>query len=228
MEYVFDPNPVVSVAVLNSAMQFPVHRIYCVGQNYADHVREMGGEPKQGTPVFFSKPADAIVTDNKDVPDPPATNNLHYEVELVIALGQGGSNISTAAALDCVFGYAVGIDFTRRDLQAQAKSAGRPWDVAKGFDGSAPISAINPVAQMGHPSSAVIELSVNGETRQHSNVENMIWSVEDIIAELPSFFALTSGDLIYTGTPAGVSAVVAGDKIAANIQDVGSIAFSVI
>ena len=121
MEYVFDPNPVVSVAVLNSAMQFPVHRIYCVGQNYADHVREMGGEPKQGTPVFFSKPADAIVTDNKDVPYPPATNNLHYEVELVIALGQGGSNISTAAALDCVFGYAVGIDFTRRDFASTGK-----------------------------------------------------------------------------------------------------------
>jgi fumarylpyruvate hydrolase len=228
MEYVFEPNQIACVSVLDTSAKFPVHRIYCVGQNYADHVREMGGEPQQAPPVFFSKPADAIVTDNKDVPYPSATNSLHYEVELVIALGKGGRNIAAKAALDCVYGYAVGIDFTRRDLQAAAKSAGRPWDAAKGFDGSAPISAINPVARIGHPSNSVIELSVNGELKQQSNIENMIWSVEEIIAELSSFFELASGDLIYTGTPAGVSSVVAGDSISAAVQDVGEMNFKVI
>ena len=228
MEYVFEPNQIACVSVLDTSTHFPVHRIYCVGQNSADHVREMGGEPKQAPPVFFSKPADAIVTDNKDVPYPSATNNLHYEVELVIALGKGGKNIAADAALDCVYGYAVGIDFTRRDLQAAAKSAGRPWDAAKGFDGSAPISAINPVARIGHPSNSVIELSVNGELKQQSNIENMIWSVAEIIAELSCFFELAPGDLIYTGTPAGVSAVVAGDSISAAVQDVGEISFKVV
>jgi fumarylpyruvate hydrolase len=228
MEYVFEPNQIACVSVLDTSAKFPVHRIYCVGQNYADHVREMGGEPQQAPPVFFSKPADAIVTDNKDVPYPSATNSLHYEVELVIALGKGGRNIAAKAALDCVYGYAVGIDFTRRDLQAAAKSAGRPWDAAKGFDGSAPISAINPVARIGHPSNSVIELSVNGELKQQSNIENMIWSVEEIIAELSSFFELASGELIYTGTPAGVSSVVAGDSISAAVQDVGEMNFKVI
>ncbi|HJN94768.1 MAG TPA: fumarylacetoacetate hydrolase family protein [Gammaproteobacteria bacterium] len=228
MALVFTPNPVPTVPVLGAEERFPVHRIYCVGQNYGDHVKEMGGDPKQNPPVFFSKPADAIVIDNAAVQYPPATNNLHHEVELVVALGRGGRNIAVDEAPQCIFGYAVGIDFTRRDLQAEAKQKGKPWDAAKGFDQSAPLSAINPVADVKHPQQGRIALRVNDEVRQEADLSDMIWSVPEIINELSRYFELQAGDLIFTGTPAGVSAVIAGDHLQAEIEAVGEVDFQLV
>ncbi len=225
MQHIFPPEAAPSVPIVGSGSFFPVRRIYCVGQNYGDHVREMGGDPKKNPPVFFSKPANAIVTDNQPVDYPSATDDLHYEAELVVALGSGGLNIDASSALDCVFGYAIGIDFTRRDLQAAAKQGGKPWDAAKGFDQSAPLSAINP-ANGQHPTGGRIWLSVNGETKQDADLTDMIWSAPEIIAQLSRLYTLKAGDLIFTGTPAGVSAVVAGDRIEAGIEGVGEIAFS--
>ena len=224
MKYVFDPEAIPAIPIQDSDEFFPVRRIYCVGQNYGDHVREMGGDPKQNPPVFFSKPANAIVTDNQPVAYPQATDNLHYEVELVVALSSGGRNIDAGEAGNCVFGYSVGIDFTRRDMQAAAKKGGKPWDAAKGFDQSAPIAAIAPV-QNEHPSAERIWLSVNGETKQDATLADMIWSVPEIIAALSNLYTLQAGDLIFTGTPAGVSAVVAGDRIKAGIDSISEIEF---
>ena len=228
MAYLFTPPelPVVPVPQLDAL--FPVHRIYCVGQNYSDHVREMGGDPRANPPVFFSKPADAVVIDNAPVSYPQATSDLHHEVELVVALGAGGRDIAADAALACVFGYAVGIDFTRRDLQARAKQAGKPWDVAKGFDASAPVSAIQPVHEDQHPQAGGIWLDVNGQRRQQADISDMIWSVTEIIVELSKFYMLRAGDLIFTGTPAGVGATVAGDHIEAGVEGVGTLAFDVV
>ncbi len=223
MSYVYTPPPVPAVPVTVLDALFAVNRIYCVGQNYSDHVREMGGDPRKNPPIFFSKPANAIVTNNAPVTYPQATRELHHEVELVVALGSGGKNLTVDAALDCVFGYAVGIDFTRRDLQQAAKQGGKPWDVAKGFDQSAPISAIMPASECGHPESGEIKLSVNGELRQQADLGDMIWSVAEIIAALSGFYELRTGDLIFTGTPAGVSAVVAGDLLAASIAGIGEL-----
>lgn len=228
MTYVYTPPAIPTVPVTELDAEFAVHRIYCVGQNYAAHVIEMGGDPKAGPPIFFSKPADAIVINNAPVNYPQATTDLHHEVELVVALGSGGRNISIDDALSCVFGYAVGVDFTRRDLQAAAKKGGKPWDVAKGFDQSAPISSIKPVTEGQHPVDAAIQLSVNGAVRQNSNINDMIWSVAEIIAELSRFFELKAGDLIYTGTPSGVAAVSAGDRLEAKIDGVGELAFDLV
>jgi fumarylpyruvate hydrolase len=228
MTYVYTPPAIPAVPVTELDAEFAVHRIYCVGQNYAAHVIEMGGDPKAGPPIFFSKPADAIVINNAPVNYPQATTDLHHEVELVVALGSGGRNISIDDALSCVFGYAVGVDFTRRDLQAAAKKGGKPWDVAKGFDQSAPISSIKPVTEGQHPVDATIQLSVNGAVRQNSNINDMIWSVAEIIAELSRFFELKAGDLIYTGTPSGVAAVSAGDRLEAKIDGVGELAFDLV
>lgn len=224
MNYVFPPEVLPSVPIQDSDQLFPVRRIYCVGQNYGDHVREMGGDPRKNPPVFFSKPANAIVTGNQPVAYPPATDNLHYEAELVVALGRGGSSIAVEDALDCVFGYAIGIDFTRRDLQAAAKEGGKPWDAAKGFDQSAPIAAIKslPGANL---CEGRISLSVNGEIKQDADLSDMIWSVPEIIAQLSLLYRLQAGDLIFTGTPAGVSAVLPGDNIQAGIAGVGEIEF---
>ena len=227
MKFVFPPEATSAIPVQGASELFPVHRIYCVGQNYGDHVREMGGDPKKNPPVFFSKPANAIVTSNASVNYPSATNELHYEAELVVALKDGGANIDSAEALGCVFGYAIGIDFTRRDLQAAAKAGGKPWDAAKGFDQSAPISEIKPVSET-HPSHGRIWLSVNGEVKQDADLTDMIWSVEDIIVQLSQLYTLKAGDLIFTGTPAGVSAVQPGDRIEAGIDDVGEIAFAML
>ena len=215
-EYVFVPPPVPSVAIAGSRQRFPVHRIYCVGRNYADHVREMGSDAKE-PPVFFTKPADAIVASGAAVPYPPRTENFHYEVELVIAVGGSGRNISAAHALDHVFGYAVGNDLTRRDLQGTSKKKGQPWDTGKAFDASAPIGAIRP-ASLGHVEKGRIWLKVNGEMKQESEVSEMIWPVPEIIAELSTFFELRAGDLIYTGTPAGVGPLKPGDKIECHID----------
>lgn len=213
-----------SAEIAGSTARFPVRRIFCVGKNYADHAREMGGDPEREPPFFFSKPADALVSGTAAIAMPPRTDNLHHEIELVVALGAGGANIPADRALDRVFGYAVGNDLTRRDLQADAKQGGRPWDMAKGFDHSAVLSPIRPAAETGHPASARIWLTVNGAARQDGDIADMIWPVADIIAELSTFVELKAGDLIYTGTPAGVGRIVAGDLVEGGIDGIGTIA----
>jgi len=228
LKFAVKPPVQVVVPVQFSEEKFPVHRIYCVGRNYADHVKEMGGDPKAEPPIFFSKPADAVVTSGADVRYPQATADLHHEVELVVALQSGGKHIPAEQAFSCVYAYGVGIDFTRRDLQAAAKNAGKPWDVAKGFDQSAPISALNPVASCGHPLDARISLRVNDEIRQDASLDSMIWSVAEIISELSNFFELQAGDLIFTGTPSGVAATNPGDHLAASIEGVADLEFNVV
>jgi fumarylpyruvate hydrolase len=219
---IFVPAP--TVAIVGGNARFPVRRIYCVGKNYADHAREMGGDPERESPFFFSKPADAIVPNNVPIPYPPRTNNLHHEIELVVAIGKAGAGIAVDAALGHVFGYAVGNDLTRRDLQNEAKASSRPWDMAKGFDHSAVVSPIRTVSDVGHPEHASIWLSVNGEIRQHGNIDAMIWSVASIIAELSTYVTLMPGDLIYTGTPAGVGPIGPGDLVEGGIDGIGAIA----
>ena len=221
--YVFSPPVRPWVAVHGSSDRFAVHRIYCVGRNYAAHVREMGGDPARELPIFFSKPADAVVASGTDVPYPPHTSNLHHEVELVVAIGKSGSGIAVTDALSHVFGYAVGNDLTRRDLQAEARSKGLPWDSAKAFDRSAPIASIQTVDQVGHPKDARIWLKVNDEIRQDSNLTQMIWSVPEIIAELSAYYTLQQGDLIFTGTPDGIGPLVPGDAVTAGIYGLDSL-----
>lgn len=211
-----------ALPVAGSDALFPVHRLYCVGRNYAAHAREMGNDERE-PPFFFAKPADALVLDGRDAPFPPATKNLHHEVELVVALKSGGRDIPVEKALDCVFGYGVGIDLTRRDLQDVAKKMGRPWDMAKGFDASAPCSALRPAAEVARPDDARILLKVNGEIRQDGNVRDMIWNVPEIIAYLSGLVELKPGDLIFTGTPEGVAAVQKGDLLEASVEGVGSL-----
>ncbi|RMF07964.1 MAG: FAA hydrolase family protein [Alphaproteobacteria bacterium] len=223
MSFCFEPGPVPSVLILGSENRFPVHRIYCVGRNYAAHAREMGGNPDREPPFFFAKPADAIVEDGADIPYPPQTDNLHHEVELVVALGRQGADIPVEAALDHIFGYAVGNDLTRRDLQADAKNRGQPWDAAKGFDHSAPIAAIHRVADVGHPSAGQIRLTVNGEIRQEGDLRDLIWSVPEVVSQLSRLFTLMPGDLIFTGTPAGVGPVRPGDVMEGSIDGLGSL-----
>lgn len=215
-EFVILPPPIPSVEVTGTQQRFPVHRIYCVGRNYADHVREMGLDAKE-PPGFFSKPVNALVPNGGSVPYPSRTENFHHEVELVVAIGTGGRNIDKGQALGHIFGYAVGNDLTRRDLQAIAKKKGFPWDTAKGFDNSAPVGALRPVAA-GHVDRGRIWLSVNGELRQQADVADMIWGVPEIIAELSKFFELRAGDLILTGTPAGVGALKPGDRIECGVD----------
>jgi fumarylpyruvate hydrolase len=219
--YVFQVPDQPSVMVVGSSSRFAVHRIYCVGRNYADHAREMGGTGREA-PFFFMKPADAIVPAEGNepvrVPYPPLTSDLHHEVELVVAIGRGGRDITVDQALDHVWGYAVGLDMTRRDLQAAMKSGGKPWSIAKGFDASAPIGPITPKDQAGAIDNAGIALAVNGQTRQSSSTDHMSWSVAEIIAELSRAWTLAPGDLIYSGTPAGVGPVVVGDELLATID----------
>jgi fumarylpyruvate hydrolase len=225
--YVFAPPACVSAAITGSDDRFPVRRIFCVGRNYADHVREMGGDPKSEPPIFFTKPADALVPSGSSVPYPPGTQNLHHEVELVVALHRGGTRIPAETALDHVYGYAVGNDLTRRDMQSQARSRGQPWDMAKGFDASAQIARIQPVGRFGHPSTNAIWLKVNGEERQRSTLDQMIWSVPEIISGLSALVALQAGDLIYTGTPEGVGALVPGDVVTAGIEGLDELEFRI-
>ena len=223
MNFAFPPAPIPSLAIAGSDARFPIRRVYCVGRNYADHAREMGAHEQadgREPPFFFSKPADAVVPGG-DVPYPPATANLQHEIELVVALGQGGADIPVAQALDCVFGYAVGLDLTRRDVQARAKEKGHPWDMGKGFDASAPTGELHPVAAVGHPQAGPIWLKVNGETRQNGDLANMSWKVAEVIANLSTFVRLAPGDLIFTGTPAGVSTVVRGDVLEGGVAGVG-------
>ncbi|KTE26331.1 MULTISPECIES: fumarylacetoacetate hydrolase family protein [unclassified Sphingopyxis] len=213
-----------TVEIAGSDDRFPVRRIFCVGRNYAEHAREMGGAPDREPPFFFSKPADALVEANADIAMPPRTANLHHEIELVVALGSGGRDIAQDRAVETIFGYAVGNDLTRRDLQADAKAAGRPWDMAKGFDASAVISPIRRAEEIGHPAKARIWLTVNGEARQEDDIADMIWPVADIVAELSTYVELKAGDLIYSGTPAGVGRIVAGDLVEGGVEGVGTIA----
>jgi len=237
MNFVFPPGAQPSVAIAGRAERFPVHRIYCVGSNYADHKREMGGSPDREPPIFFSKPADAAVPAEApaagqeptpvSVRYPSRTHEFHYEIELVIAIGKGGSNISTTSADAHIFGYAAGIDLTRRDLQKQAKINGTPWDVGKGFDQSAPISAIAPRAASGVLERGAIWLKVNGVMRQQSDIGEMTWGVRDLVAELSTFYELLPGDLIFTGTPAGVGALKKGDLIEGGVAGVGLISVRV-
>lgn len=222
VDFVIAPPPQVSVPVVGGGA-FPLRRIYCVGRNYAEHAREMGHDPDAEPPFFFSKPADAVVTDGAAVPYPTETGNLHYEVELVAAIGKGGRNIAIEDALGHVWGYAVGIDLTRRDLQTWAKKAGKPWEVAKGFDHSAPISALVPASTLTPPLRGAITLTVNGETKQSADIADMIWDLPHVIAELSRYFELVPGDLIFTGTPSGVGAVVKGDRLTGTIAGVGSV-----
>jgi len=217
MSYVFSPPAQPSVEVKGRSERFPVHRIYCVGRNYAAHAREMGFDPDRETPFFFTKPADAIVPNNATIPYPSRTNNLHHEIELVVAIGKGGKNIAIDAALGHVYGYAVGNDLTRRDLQFAARDKGRPWDTGKAFDRSAVITAIRPATE-GHIEKGRIWLKVNGETKQQSDVTHLIWNVREVIAELSTLFELAPGDLIYTGTPEGVGAIKSGDRLEGGID----------
>ena len=203
-----------TIAIAGTTQRFPVRRIFCVGQNYADHAREMGANPDREQPFFFSKPADAVVESGAVLPFPSQTNNLHHEVELVVALGVGGSDVSAQDAAAMIFGHAVGIDLTRRDLQADAKAKGRPWDMAKGFDASAPIGALTPAAP---PAAGAITLRVNGDLRQNGDLSQMIWNVAEVISKLSTYVALAPGDLIFTGTPAGVGPILPGETVVAEI-----------
>ena len=219
MSFIITPRPVPGVAVAGQAARFPVRRIFCVGRNYAAHAREMGKDPDREPPFFFSKPADAVVDDNATIPYPPLTGDLHHEAELVVAIGTEGFRIAEADALAHVWGYAAGNDLTRRDLQAEAKSMGRPWDWAKGFDNSAVCGPIHPVAALGrHLSAGAIRLSVNAEQRQSGDLADMIWSVPEVISILSTSVRLQPGDLIYTGTPAGVGALLPGDVCTVEIE----------
>ena len=212
-EFVIAAPKVNSIAVEGDSRRFPVNRIYCVGRNYADHAREMGHDPDREPPFFFMKPATSIVTDGKDMQYPSLTQDLHHEIEMVVAIGIGGSNIAPADALKHVWGYGVGLDMTRRDLQGEAKKMGRPWDTGKAFDESAPCSNLVPVSQCGHPAKGLINLKVNGVIKQEGDLAMMIWNVPDTIAYLSTLFALEQGDLIFSGTPAGVAAVKKGDVL---------------
>ena len=226
MSYVFPPAPTPSVPVVGTEAQFPVHRIYCVGRNYEEHAKEMGFTGRE-PPFFFMKPADAIVVAppgaTTPLPYPSLTTNLHHEIELVVAIGKGGKNIAAADALSHIYGYAVGLDMTRRDLQNDMKKQGRPWSIGKGFDHSAPIGPITPAAQAGDVGKAGIWLQVNGVDRQRSNVAQLIWNIAETIEHLSAAWELQPGDVIYTGTPEGVSAVVTGDVLEGGVDGLGSI-----
>jgi fumarylpyruvate hydrolase len=219
------PQP--SVAIAGSDQRYPVRRVYCVGRNYREHAREMGHDPDREPPFFFMKPADAVISAAGTIRYPCRTADFHHEIELVAAIGKGGANVPVNQALEHVFGYAVGIDFTRRDLQKEAKKLGRPWDTAKGFDESAPVSPLHTVAETGHPSTGRIWLAVNGEVRQQGDLNELIWSVAESVAELSTLFRLEPGDLLFTGTPAGVGPVTVGDRVTGGIEGIDEIAITI-
>jgi fumarylpyruvate hydrolase len=226
MPYTFEPSPVVSVPVVGKAERFPVHRIYCVGRNYEEHAKEMGFTGRE-PPFFFMKPADGVLVvnagDTGHMPYPSLTKNLHHEIELVVAIGKGGKNILAADALSHIYGYAVGLDMTRRDLQNDMKKQGRPWCIGKGFDHSAPIGPITPAALAGDVANAEIYVQVNGQDRQRSNTSQLIWNIAETIEHLSAAWELQPGDLIYTGTPEGVGAVVAGDTLVGAVAGLGEL-----
>ncbi len=222
MSYIFPPPSVASLPIRGSDSSFPVHRIYCVGRNYAAHAVEMGHDPNKEPPFFFQKNPDNLVTSG-EFPYPAATSDVHHEIEMVVGLGKGGSDIAGDAALECVYGYAVGLDMTRRDLQAMAKDMGRPWEIGKAFEASAPCSELVPASTIGHPSAGAIWLDVNGVRRQTGDLNQMIWKVPEIISYLSSLFTLMPGDLIFSGTPSGVAAVARGDRLVGHVDNVGEL-----
>ena len=222
------PAPAVPTVPVAGGGLFPVRRIFCVGRNYAAHAREMGADPDREPPFFFMKPADAVLTGGRPMPYPSLTESLHFELELVAAIGTGGADIPQDRALEHVWGYGVGIDMTRRDLQDVAKAARRPWDLSKGFDLSAPIGELVPASRIGHPSAGRIELTVNGAVRQSSDISHMIWNLAETIAHLSAAVRLEAGDLIFTGTPEGVGATVPGDRLEGRVEGVGSVAVEIL
>ena len=228
MDYVLTPPVQPWVAVDGDEAGFPVRRIFCVGRNYAAHAREMGKDPDRDPPFFFTKPADSVVANGSKIPFPKLTENLHFEIELVIAIGKEGSDVSEEQALDLVYGYAVGIDLTRRDLQFAARDAGRPWDWGKAFDQSAPCAPIHKVAECGHLGSGRIWLDVNGETKQDADLTELIWSVPEIISICSHAHVLKSGDLIYSGTPAGVGQIVRGDKVVGGVEGLTDVSIEIV
>jgi len=223
MTSLFPTVSVPTVPVIGTDERFPVRRIFCIGRNYADHAKEMGLVVDREDPTFFTKPADAIVVDGADVPYPLATSNLHHEVEMVVALRSGGANLSEATALDHVVAYGVGLDLTRRDLQARARTKGMPWDTAKAFDASAPISALRLVRDIGHPGAVDLSLEVDGQMRQRESTGAMVLGVAEILAELSKLFTLAAGDLVFTGTPAGVAALERGQEFVARLGDIAEL-----
>ena len=227
MSYLFAPSAPVTAAIAGDEAQFPVHRIYCVGRNYAAHAREMGSDPEREAPFFFMKPADALVPSGGTIAYPPSTSNFHHEIELVIAIGKGGADIAQADALSHVFGYAVGIDLTRRDRQFEARDKGRPWDIGKGFDNSAPMAAIHPASVVGHPTQGRIWLAVNGEVRQDADIDALIWSVPEIVSILSWSWELRPGDLIFSGTPDKVGPIAKGDVLTGGVAGLGEIRLTV-
>lgn len=216
-----------SIAVQGSAQRFPIRRVFCVGRNYAAHAREMGNDPTREPPFFFMKPADTVVAAEGVIPYPPQTDNFHHEIELVVALGAGGADVEPSDALALVWGYGVGVDLTRRDLQDEAKAMRRPWDWGKAFDSSAPCSALVAVEQLGHPSEGRVWLDVNGEARQEGDLTDLIWPVADVISYVSKSVALQPGDLIYTGTPAGVGPLLPGDQVSGGVEGVAQFHFTV-
>lgn len=226
-ESVFAPIAPATLAVRASSQRYAVRRIFCVGKNYAAHVREMGGDPTREQPFFFAKSPRHIAVSGSTVPYPPGTHNYHHEIELVVAMGKAAWKIQPEAAHGCIWGYGVGLDMTRRDLQAQAKEAGHPWTFAKDFENAAVLSELVAASAIGHPEHGAIHLSVNGAERQRSDLSHMIWSVPEIVANLSQHYHLQPGDLIYTGTPSGIGPVVPGDRLAGGVEGVGEIALAI-
>jgi fumarylpyruvate hydrolase len=224
--YVIIPPPRAEIAIAGSDKTYPVRRIWCVGRNYEEHIREMGHDVRD-PPFFFAKPADAIVPEGAIVPYPPLTRDMHHEVELVAALKSGGRNIRVEQALDCIWGYGVGIDLTRRDLQIASRDMKRPWEIGKAFDASAPCGPLQPASRIGHPSRGRIALEVNGKVRQDGDLAQMIWNVPEVIAKLSEMVELAAGDVIMTGTPSGVAATVPGDRLECEIEGVGTLTVTI-
>ena len=225
--YVFTPPEQATLSVAGSAERFPVHRVYCVGRNYAAHAVEMGHDPDKEPPFFFQKNPDNLIADATAFPYPPATEDVHHEIELLVALKSGGENIAVENALDHVFGYGVSLDMTRRDLQGEMKKLGRPWEIGKAFEMSAPAGPVMPVSQVGHPDAGEIWLKVNGETRQSGDLNQMIWKTPEMISILSTLFVLQPGDVIMTGTPAGVGPVQRGDSMHGHVAGVGELRLTV-
>lgn len=225
--YAIDPAPPVTLPIHGSDALFPVRRVYCIGRNYAAHAREMGHDPDREAPFFFQKNPGNL-TSGDTFAYPPKSSDVHHEIEMVVALKSGGVDIPVAKALECVWGYGVGLDMTRRDLQGAAKEAGRPWEIGKAFEGSAPVGALRPVSEVGHPAAGLVQLKVNGSVRQTGDLNQMIWKVPEMIAYLSEFFELAAGDVIMTGTPAGVGPVVRGDVMECHIEGVGDLTVTVV
>ena len=225
---IFEPNPIPTLDIKGSDQVFPVHRVYCVGRNYADHAIEMGHDPGKEPPFFFQKNPDNLLTGGRDFPYPPVTGDVHHEIEMVVALHKGGNKIAVENALDCVFGYGVALDMTRRDLQGQAKKMGRPWEVGKAFEHSAPCTHLVAAAEIGHPEQGAIWLKVNDAIRQEGDLNQIIWKIPEMIAYLSALFELRPGDVILSGTPAGVGPVQRGDRLEGFVENVATLKLAVV